>query len=135
MLQAIESRLPSWFAGLLLALIGFAVWTLLSLWPWLMHSSAPFRIREAWDTPLFWRAGVPALLLAQAAGGALSGGKVYQQPLWMLGGLFAGVVAVHPGGGDFGMLPLAAILIGVPSYLGLLAAAAVGRAVGGFLRD
>ena len=121
--------------GLLLALHGFAVWTAFSVLPGLMQSSAPFRIREAWDTALFWRLGVPSMLLAQAAGGAVAGDRILWQPLWMLGGLFAGVAAVHPGGSDFGMLPLTVILIGIPSYLGLLAAAAVGRTVGGFLRD
>jgi hypothetical protein len=121
--------------GLLLALLGFAVWTAFSVLPGLMQSSAPFRIREAWDTALFWRLGVPLMLLAQAAGGAVAGGRIFWQPLWMLGGLFAGVVAAHPSGSDFGMLPLAVILIGMPCYLGLLAAAAVGRTVGGFLHD
>jgi len=121
--------------GLLLALFGFAVWTAFSVLPGLMQSSAPFRIREAWDTALFWRLGVPSMLLAQAAGGAVAGDRIFWQPLWMLVGLFAGVAAVHPGGSDFGMLPLTVILIGIPSYLGLLAAAAVGRTVGGFLRD
>lgn len=121
--------------GLLLVLVGFAVWTAFSVLPGLMQSSAPFRIREAWDTALFWRLGVPLMLLAQAVGGAVARNGIIWQPLWMLGGLFAGVVAVHPGGGDFGMLPLAVILTGVPSYLGLLAAAAVGRAAGKFLGD
>jgi hypothetical protein len=121
--------------GLLLALVGFAVWTAFSVLPGLTQTSAPFRIREAWDTALFWRLGVPLMLLAQAAAGAVARERIVWQPPWMLGGLFAGVVAVHPGGGDLGMLPLAVILIGVPSYLGLLAAAAVGRAVGRSIGD
>ena len=130
-----EPRQPSWYPGLLLALIGFAVWTLFSLWPWLMHPSEPFRIREAWDTPLFWRVGMPALLLAQAAGGALTGGKVYRQPLWMLGGFVVGLLLVHPAGGDFGLFPLMLILIGVPCYLALLAVTAIGRALGDLVGD
>jgi hypothetical protein len=110
-------------------LVGFLVWTLLSLWPWLTQSTAPFRIREAWDTSLFWRVGVPVMLLAQAAGGALTGGKVLTQPLWMLGGLAAGVVLVHPAGSDLGLLPVT-ILFGLPCYAVLLMAAVAGRAVG-----
>jgi hypothetical protein len=121
--------------GLLLALVGFAVWTAFSVLPGLMQSSAPFRIREAWDTALFWRLGVPLMLLAQAAAGAVARDRIVWQPLWMLGGLFAGLLAVHPSGNDFGMFPLAVFLIGVPSYLGLLAAAAVGRTVGKFIGD
>jgi hypothetical protein len=124
------SSRPCWLPGLVLALVGFSVWTLFSLWPWLTGSAAPFRIREAWDTGLFWRVGVPLMLVAQAAGGALTDGKVLVQPVWMLGGLLAGVVLVHPAGSNFGLLPLTVVLVGLPSYVALLAATAVGRAVG-----
>jgi hypothetical protein len=127
------SRRPSWLPGLVLASVGFSVWTLFSLWPWLTQSAAPIRIREAWDTGLFWRVGVPLMLLAQAAGGALTGGNLLAQPIWMLGGFFAGLVLVHPAGSDLGLLPLTVILIGLPSYAALLAATAVGRAAGDLL--
>ena len=50
-------RQPAWLVGLMMALIGFAVWTLFSLWPWLMNSHAPFRIREACQSPLVRRSG------------------------------------------------------------------------------
>ncbi|MCP4617842.1 MAG: hypothetical protein GY844_15585 [Bradyrhizobium sp.] len=129
------SHRPWWLAGLLLALAGFAVWTAFSLWPGLTQPAQPFRIREAWDTALFWRVGVPLMLLAQAMAGAVIGGGLRWQPLWMLGGLFAGVLLVHPPGGDFGLFPLAVVLIGGPTYLVLLAAAAAGRSVGEFLAD
>ena len=117
----------SWLSGLMLAFIGFAVWTLFSLWPWLTSSDAPFRVREAWDIPLFWQVGVPVMLLAQFVGGMLMEGRLSLQPLGMLGGLCAGIMLVRPVVGDPGMLPLAAILMGVPAYVGLLAAAALGR--------
>ncbi|WFU15888.1 hypothetical protein [Bradyrhizobium sp. CB3481] len=113
----------------MLAFIGFAVWTLCSLWPWLTNSHAPFRIREAWDIPLFWQVGVPVMLLAQFVGGMLSEGRLFGQPLGMLGGLCAGIMLVRPVSGDAGMLPLAAILMGAPAYIGLLAAAALGRMI------
>ena len=121
---------PSWLPGLMLAFLGFAVWTVFSLWPWLMNSHAPFRIREAWDTDLFWRVGVPVMLLAQLVGGMLSDGRISRQPLGLLGGLLAAVMLVRPAGSDFGMLPVAMILIGAPAYIGLLMAAAVGRTLG-----
>ena len=121
---------PSWLPGLLLAFLGFAVWTVFSLWPWLMNSHAPFRIREAWDADLFWRVGVPVMLLAQLVGGMLSDGRISRQPLGLLGGLLAAVMLVRPAGSDFGMLPVAMILIGAPAYIGLLMAAAVGRTLG-----
>ena len=119
----------SWLSGLVLAFIGFAVWTLFSLWPWLTNSHAPFRIREAWDIPLFWQVGVPVMLLAQFVGGMLSEGRLFWQPLGMLVGLCAGIMLVRPVSGDAGMLPLAAILMGAPAYIGLLAAAALGRMI------
>jgi len=121
---------PSWLPGLMLAFLGFAVWTVFSLWPWLMNSHAPFRIREAWDTDLFWRVGVPVMLLAQLVGGMLSDGRISRQPLGLLGGLLAAIMLVRPAGNDFGMLPVAMILIGAPAYVGLLAAAVVGRTLG-----
>ena len=121
---------PSWLPGLMLAFLGFAVWTVFSLWPWLMNSHAPFRIREAWDTDLFWRVGVPVMLLAQLVDGMLSDGRISRQPLGLLGGLLAAVMLVRPAGSDFGMLPVAMILIGAPAYIGLLVAAAVGRTLG-----
>jgi hypothetical protein len=128
--QTVLALRPFWLLPLLLALLGFAVWTLFSLWPWLMNSDAPLRIREAWDIPLFWQVGVPVMLLAQLVGGMLSDGRISWQPLGMLGGLLAGIVLLRPSGSDGGMLSLAMILIGVPAYVGLLAAAAVGRTIG-----
>jgi len=124
---------PSWLPGLMLALLGFAVWTVFSLWPWLMNSHAPFRIREAWDTDLFWHVGVPVMLLAQLVGGMLSDGRISWQPLGLLGGFFAGIMLVRPAGSDLGMLPVAMIMIGAPAYAGLLAAAAIGRTLGKYL--
>jgi hypothetical protein len=121
---------PSWLPGLMLALLGFAVWTVFSLWPWLMNSHAPFRIREAWDTTLFWHVGVPVMLLAQLVGGMLSDGRISWQPLGLLGGFFSGIMLVRPAGGDLGMLPVAMIMIGAPAYAVLLAAAAIGRTLG-----
>jgi hypothetical protein len=129
MSQAALTPRSSWLPGLVLALIGFAMWTLFSLWPWLMTSGAPFRIREAWDMPLFWQVGVPVMLLAQIVSAVLSDDRISWQPLGMLGGLLAGIALVRPSGGDFGMLPVAMILIGVPAYAALLAVAAIGRTV------
>jgi hypothetical protein len=126
---------PSWLVGLLLALVGLVVWSAFSLWPAMMQPGQPLRIREAWDAALFWRVGVPLMLLAQAAGAVAAKGSLRWQPLWMIGGLFAGVLLVHPAGADFGMFPLAVVLIGGPSYVVLLAASAIGRAAGEFLAE
>ena len=96
--QTVLALRPFWLLPLLLALLGFAVWTLFSLWPWLMNSDAPLRIREAWDIPLFWQVGVPVMLLAQLDGGMQSDGRISWKPLGMLGGLLAGIVLLRPSG-------------------------------------
>ena len=70
------------------------------------------------------------MLLAQLVGGMLSDGRISRQPLGLLGGLLAAIMLVRPAGNDFGVLPVAMILIGAPAYIGLLVAAAVGRTLG-----
>ena len=117
------------YMGIALALIGFAVWTVFSLLPGLTSPAATFRIREAWDTAPFRWFGIPLMLAAQAIAGAIGDASIFRQPLWILGGFFAGMLLVHPGGTDFGMLPLAVILIGVPAYAVLVAVTAAGRAL------
>jgi hypothetical protein len=116
-------------AGLALALLAFAVWAFFSIWPGYMRTGA-FRIREAWDTGIFWYIGAPLMLCAQALAGALARGELWKQPLWTVGGLFAGLLLVRRSGTDFGLLPLALIFVGAPSYAALLGAAAIGRALG-----
>jgi hypothetical protein len=127
-------RWPPALIGLLLLVLGFAVWTLFSLLPALGHGPSS-RVREAWDTPAFWYAGATAMLAGQLVGGVVMGGSLFRQPLWSLVGLFAGIVAVHPAGGSYDQLPLALILIGAPGYVALLAAAAAGRKLGDCLED
>ena len=126
---------PSWLIGSVLALVGFAVWTAFSLWPSMTQAGQPFRIREAWDTAPFWSVGVPLMLLAQTAAGAVVSGSLRWQPLWMIGGLFAGVLLLNRSGTDLGMFPLAVILIGGPSYIALLVVAAIGRKAGEYFAD
>jgi hypothetical protein len=75
------------------------------------------------------------MMAAQAVAGAVLGGDPWRQPLWSLGGLFVAVIIIHPGNTGFSLLPLALILIGVPGYLLLLSAAAIGRKVGDRLLD
>lgn len=127
-------RWPPVLIGLLLLLSGFLVWTVFSLLPVLGHDASS-RIREAWDTAPFWYAGVTAIMLAQAVAGVLMGGGLLQQPLWSLGGMFVAIIAMHPAGAGYNLLPLALILVGGPAYLLLLLAAAIGRKVGDRLQD
>lgn len=114
------------YVGPVLAVIGFAVWTLFSLLTALSDQTAPFRVVEAWDTMPFLQIGIPLVLLVQVAAGAIGGENIFRQPLWMLGGFFVGLLLVHRSGNSFGLLPVTVVLIGVPSYVVLLAAAAIG---------
>ena len=115
--------------GPALALAAFLVWSFFSILPWLMAPPGrAFAIREAWDTGAFWTIGAPALVLAQAVAGAMSRGRLWHQPLWTLGGHFAGMLLVHKSGASFGMLPVALMFIGLPAYLALLLAAFIGHA-------
>lgn len=125
-------RVPPVIVGAGLALAGFAVWAVFSLWP--SRPGTALRIREAWDTGQFWTIGVPLLLFAQALAGMLDGAGLKYQPLWMLGGLFAAVVLMRPPGGDIGLLPLALVVVGVPLYGALLAVGMLGRWLGNALR-
>ena len=118
------------WAGPVLALLGFAVWAVFSILPGLLRTGGAFYIREAWDTGAFWMIGAPLIGVAQAAAGAADGGPLPRQPLWTLGGFFAGVLLVHPAGSDFGLLPLALIFVGGPAYAVLLALTWLGRALG-----
>jgi hypothetical protein len=117
-----------------LAAAGFFVWAFFSLLPGLMQRGEAFRIREAWDTGAFWMIGVPLLLIAQAVAGAREGAAVLRDPLYTLGGIAAGLLLVHPAGNDLAMLPLSLIFIGVPGYVALLAAAAIGWSAGRLAR-
>ena len=116
--------------GPALALLAFSVWAFFSVWPGYMRTSGAFRIREAWDTGAFWLYGAPLMVCAQVLAGAFTRGELWKQPLWTIGGLFAGMLLVRKSGTDFGLLPLALIFVGAPSYAVLLVAAAIGRAVG-----
>ena len=128
--SAAEARTPFVFPAPALALAGFTVWTVFSLLPGLTRASGAFRIREAWDTGAFWLIGVPLLLLAQGIVAALHQEKIFRDPLYTLGGLFAAMLLIHPAGNDLGLLPLAMIFIGVPSYVVLLGVGAIGRMIG-----
>jgi hypothetical protein len=114
--------------------VGFFVWAFFSLLPGAMERSEAFRIREAWDTGTFWMIGVPMILLAQAMAGAARDARIFVDPLFMLGGIAAGLMLVHPAGNDLALLPLTIVFIGVPGYAVLLAAQAIGWGAGRLIR-
>jgi hypothetical protein len=59
--------------------------------------------REAWDSPLFWSAGMPVAVLVSAAIGYLTKGNGWLAPGLILPGF---VMAMSYRGGDLGLWPL-----------------------------
>jgi hypothetical protein len=108
----------------LLAIEAFAIWAFFSAMPLL---SGHARIREAWDTSAYWVIGVPLLVLSLGAAGYASEDKPWKLALWTLAGHFLGVLLVSTRGTDFGLLPLALVLIGLPAFGVLTLAAFIGR--------
>lgn len=116
----------TWVTRLLVAVACFAVWTLFSL-PLMTGRSG---IREAWDSPAYWKLGIPLLLLLVAAAGAISEDVPWKLSLSTLAGHFLAMVLIKPPGTDFGLLPLSLLLLGLPGLAAFAAAAWLGRWVG-----
>ena len=104
-------------AAAALAAEGFAIWALFSTLPLLAGSPA---IREAFDTNVYWSLGLPVLMLSVAAAGAFSAESPWRLAAAAVAGHFLGMLAVHPAGNGFGLLPLTLAFIGLPLF-GLLA--------------
>ena len=82
----------TWVTRLVVAAAGFAVWALYSL-PLLTGRSG---IREAWDSPVYWKMGIPLLLLLVAAAGTISEDVPWKLALSTLAGHFLAVVLIKP---------------------------------------
>jgi hypothetical protein len=120
-----------WLVRTALVLAGFALWTGFSLIP---VAGGAVIIREAWDRAPYWQIGVPLLFVAQIAVATASREKIALLPLWTLAGYFLGMVLVRPWGTDFGLLPLAMILVGIPAYGPLFAASWAGSRIARLLQ-
>src|SRR6476659_10148154 len=108
-----------WVARLLVAVAGFAVWTLFSLPPLTGRPG----IREAWDSPAYWKFGIASLLLAVAAVGYFSEDAPWKLAFAALAGHLLAMVLIKPAGTDFGLLPLSLLLVGLPGLAAFAAAA------------
>ena len=106
-----------------LCIAGFMLWTLTSVFP----LAAP--IREGWDRSVYWEVGLPLVLAVQLLVALRSRERVVIQPLWLLLGHVIAMVFFHPEGTSLGLLPLSIIMMGLPIYAMLLAAACVARMV------
>lgn len=106
----------------LAAALGFLVWGAVAV-----LAGASGRLREAWDSPLYWEVGSPALAAALVALGWLWPRGAWRWAAFMAAGQAVAMAVFAPSGGDFGLLPLALasiLLISlpllVPVYLGVL---------------
>jgi hypothetical protein len=113
-------------AGITLAVAGFALWGVFALLPALVEGG---RVREAWDTELYWIAGVPLMLLALIAAGWRSQDALWKLTLWPIAGHALGMVLIHQASIDLGLLPIAILFIGIPAFALFMGAAAIGRGV------
>jgi hypothetical protein len=109
-----------------LLIAGFALWAIFSVAP---ASDGHLLFREAWDQELYWRIGVPLLIIAHAALAASCIEKPSLLALWPLAGHVLGMILVHRSGTDFALLPLTFLFIGVPFYGALFVASLVGRQI------
>lgn len=75
--------------------------------------------REAWDSEQYWSAGLPAMLAA-----AFVVGFIAKQQPWIVGyaPFAAQAVTMAAESGEFSMLPLGLILLGVIGLSGVIAA-------------
>lgn len=112
-----------WVNRLLAAGAGFAIWALFSL-PMLTGRSG---IREAWDFPAYWTAGIPLLVVAVMAVGYIGDDVPWKLALWTLAGHFLGVVLVKQPTAGFGLLPLSLMFLGLPGFGAFTVAAWFGR--------
>ena len=102
---------------------GFMLWALTSVTPLAVSEG----IREGWDRPIYWQIGLPLVLAVQLLMAVRSSERVAIAPLWVMFGHVAAMVFIHPAGTSLGLLPLAIVIMGLPLYAMLLAAACVGR--------
>ncbi len=107
----------------MLAAAGFLAWASFAALPALSGRG----FAEAWDTRAYWAAGLPLLALAHAAAGYATPLGLSRLPLWALAGHGVSAVLLHRAGSDAGLLPLALVIVALPLYSLLLAAAWAGR--------
>jgi hypothetical protein len=102
---------------------GFALWALTSLLPFTEG------IREGWDQPVYWQAGLPLVTAVQVLVTLVSSESVMRAPLWTILGHVVAMVLIHSPGTSLGLLPLAVVFMGLPIYGVLLFGAFIGRMV------
>jgi hypothetical protein len=100
---------PSLLPPSLAAVAGLAAWVGPSLTGAVAGVATDgFRIREAWDTPLYWAAALPLLAIVLASCGYFGTAARWRLALWALVGHIVGMVWIHPEGTSLMLLPLTA---------------------------
>lgn len=94
----------------LAAFAGLAAW----IGPALMGGVAGvgaegFRIREAWDTPLYWTCALPVLVAVIVACGYFGSTARWRLAFWALVGHIVGMLWVLPAGTSLMLLPITAL--------------------------
>lgn len=83
--------------GILVAALGFVMWTGLSVFGGLSSDGSAFRLREAWDTAAYFYVGIPAMALAVGVAAFLQPERAWRWPLWLVAGHQTGVLVVGLG--------------------------------------
>ena len=103
-------------AAALCAATGFLVWAVLSFASG--HTvDDRFVVREAWDSGPYWVAGLPLVALIAAVAGFMVPRRVWRWPAWAALGQALAMALVHPPGTEPGLVPVAALFIGIPLVL------------------
>jgi hypothetical protein len=110
-------------ARIVLFAAGFGLWALTSALP------LGEAVREGGDRPVYWQIGLPAMFATQIAVAILSRERITLAPLWVLLGHTVAMLFVARADASLGLLPLSVLVVGVPLYLLLLAAAFIGQTV------
>jgi hypothetical protein len=119
--------------GVLVAATGLLTWVTLSVVGGLAAGDAEFRLREAWDTSLYFYVGLPLMTAAVALASFIRPRRPWRWPLWMVLGHQTGVMLVGIGMQSglslilltFVLAILLATFFAIPALLGSMAARAL----------
>jgi hypothetical protein len=115
---------------ILVAGLGFVMWTALSVFGGLAADESAFRLREAWDTAAYFYVGIPVMALAVGVAAFIRPEQAWRWPLWLVAGHQTGVLLIGLGMQSGLSLILLTLILAViltvfffvPAFLGAMAA-------------